>query len=135
MAPTGDDGQPPVLRFTGGIPGFPDVERFVLSDLTDDGTFQLLTAVHDPELSLVVTSPWLFFPDYAVDLPAGDRADLALDDPADTIVFCAAIADEDEQLHVNLRAPFVVNATTHAARQVVLDDPDLSLRAAVAVGG
>lgn len=129
------DGEPAVLRFDDGIPGFGHAHGFVLSDLTEDGTFQLLTCVEDPDLSLVVTSPWLFFPDYEPSLPDGDRRYLGIEQPEDAVLFCSVVADEDaDRLHLNLRAPFVANAHTHTARQVVLDE-DLPLRATVTAEG
>jgi flagellar assembly factor FliW len=125
---------PAVLRFADGIPGFADARRFVLSDLTDDGVFQLLTCLDDPELSLVVASPWLFFPDYAPELPTSDQRVLEIDAPDDAVVFCTVtVPDDTEQLLVNLKAPFVTNVRTHEARQVVLDE-DLPLRAPVPAG-
>ncbi len=126
---------PDVLTFDGGIPGFAAAERFVIGDFTDDGTFQLLQSLDDPELSLVVTSPWLFFPDYGMDLPESERRELGIEDPTDALVFCSVIADDVEHLYLNLRAPFVANARTRAARQVVLDDEALPLRALVTAGG
>ena len=132
---TAGEGEPPVLRFDDGIPGFADAHSFLLADLTEDGTFQLLTCVDDPELSMVVASPWLFFPDYEPDLPEGDRRYLGIEQPQDAVLFCSVVADEGEdRLHLNLRAPFVANAHTHTARQVVLDE-DLPLRATVPTEG
>lgn len=134
--PSTDDAQdPPVLRFADGIPGFADAHRFLLSDLTEDGTFQLLTCVEDPELSLVVAIPWLFFPDYAPELPEGDRRGLGIEDPTDAVVFCSVTAEDDvDELVLNLRAPFIANAHTREARQVILQDEDLPLRAPVSAG-
>ena len=128
------DVEVPALWFPDGIPGFADTHRFVLTDLTPDDTFQLLTSVDDPELSLVVTSPWLFFPGYEPDLPEHDRRVLGIDRPEQVALFCTVLADDDsDALHLNLRAPFVVNVETLAARQVVLDDGELPLRATVAM--
>lgn len=129
------DEQYAVLRFSDGIPGFPGMRNFILSDLTDDGTFQLLSSVEDPELSLVVASPWLFFADYTPELPTSDQDVLGIEAPEDAIVFCTVIADDTEALHLNLRAPFIANARTLTARQVVLDDIELPLRATVTAGG
>ena len=125
----------PVLTFPGGIPGFSDVERFGLSDLTEDGTFQLLQAVDVPELSLVVASPWLFFPDYAPDLPDASLEQLGIEAREDLVVFCTVQADDTDQLQLNLRAPFATNVRTHRGVQLILDDPDLPLRAVVSAGG
>jgi flagellar assembly factor FliW len=132
---TGDADDLQILDFPDGIPGFASAHRFALTDITDDGTFQLLTCVDRQELSVVVASPWLFFPDYAPDLPEGDRSVLGIDDPADAVVFCTVIAEDDEdRLVLNLRAPFVANARSRAARQVILADEDLPLRAPVTPG-
>lgn len=125
-----EDADTPMLVFDDGIPGFADARRFALADLTEDGMFQELTCVDDPTVSLVVASPWLFFPDYAPELPDSDRRSLGLDDPGDAALFCAIVVDENRLL-MNLRAPFVANARTQAARQVVLDDSSLPLRAPV----
>lgn len=129
----GADG-PAVLRFAGGIPGFPDATAFTLTDLTEDGTFQLLAAA-EQDVSLVVASPWLFFPDYAPDLPDAALARLGIEAREDLVLFCAVQADDTDALHLNLRAPFVTNVHTHASAQLVLDDEDLPLRATVPAGG
>ena len=123
-----------VLRFDDGIPGLAGGRCYVLSDLTDDGTFQLLSCLDEPELSLVVTSPWLFFPDYAPDVPEADRAGLSLIEPDDALVFCSVIAEDTDELILNLRAPFIANRHTLQARQVILDDDDLPLRASAPAG-
>lgn len=116
-----------VLTFDGGIPGLDQGTRFTLADLTEDGMFQELVCVDVPDLTLVVASPWLFFPDYAPDLPDADTRGLDIETPEDVALFCSVIVDGDH-LAMNLRAPFVANAHTHAARQVVLD-ADEPLRA------
>lgn len=124
-----------VLSFDDGIPGFTGARRFVLSDLTDDGTFQMLRCVDDPDLSLVVTSPWLFFPDYAPELPDVDQVVLGIQEPTEAVVFCSVIAEDTDELVLNLRAPFIANSRTRSARQVILDDESIPLRAAVTAGG
>lgn len=130
-APAPPEGGGTVLHFHDGIPGLAGGARYALSDLTKDGTFQLLACVDDPALSLVVTSPWLFFPDYTPDVPEADRLGLHLEGPEDALVFCSVIAEDTDDLFLNLRAPFVANRHSLTARQVILDDEDLPLRASV----
>lgn len=133
--PPGSEDGGPVLTFDDGIPGFGPKHRFLLSDLTSDGTFQMLTCVDDPELSIVVTSPWLFFPEYAPEIADNDRIVLELEEPDDAIVFCSVIAEDTDELILNLRAPFITNARTLHARQVILDDESIPLRAPVPAEG
>ncbi len=128
MTQTSAEVTPPVLHFDNGIPGFGGAHRFALTDLTDDSVFQEMVSLDDNGLRLVVASPWLFFPDYAPDIPEIDRLWLGLERQEDAILFCAVVVEE-EQLLMNLRAPFVAHATSLAARQVVLDDTELALRA------
>ncbi len=112
-----------ILRFDDGIPGFPEAREFVLGDLDEAGTFQVLQNVGNPEIALVVCSPWLLVPDYEAVLAEDDERELELTDPDDAVVFCAVTLDEAARaFHLNLLGPFVVNARTQRGRQVVLTE-------------
>ena len=122
----------PTLLFPTGIPGFPGARRFTLQQLVEDSAFQLLDSLDD-DVSMVVTQPWLFFPDYAPVISDEDQAELGLERAEDAVVFCAVSIDREAgQLYINLRGPLVVNAQTHVGRQIVLEE-DLPLRAAIAL--
>jgi len=120
----------PELVFDDGIPGFPGLHRFVLVDVVPDGAFQELRSVEDPNVSMIVCVPWLFFPDYAPALGDEDRAELGIERPTEAVVFCPVTLDEDrDRVYVNLFGPFVVNAATRRGRQLVLTDSGYPLRA------
>lgn len=122
-----------VLQFPTGIPGFPGMRRFVLQQLVEDSAFQLLDSVDGDGVSMVVTQPWLFFPDYAPEIQDEDQNELRLARPEDAVVFCPVSIDRDAgNVYINLRGPLVVNARTREGRQVVLDE-DLPLRAVIEV--
>ncbi len=124
------DPEPQVIVFEEGIPGFPDVRRFVLTDIVPDGIFQVLQCLDDPAVSLVVAVPWLFFPDYAPELTELDQAGLELEREEDAVVFCSVTIDPDSHTAtMNLLGPFIVNVRTLKGRQVVLTDSDHPLRA------
>lgn len=126
------DSEPQIILFEEGIPGFPDVRRFVLTDIVPDGVFQVLQCLDDPSVSLVVAVPWLFFPDYAPELSDLDQAGLELEGEEDAVVFCPVTIDTEQgRAYMNLLGPFVVNARTLKGRQVVLTDSDHPLRAAL----
>lgn len=123
------------LEFDDGIPGFPDAHRFQLVEIVDDGAFQLLQSVDDPDLALVVAVPWLFFPDYSPELTDMDHSGLGIEDEQDAVVFCAVTLDSEHRTaHMNLLGPFVVNVKTRKGRQIVLTDQDYPLRAELAMG-
>lgn len=128
------DAEHEILHLDRGIPGLTDSERFLLSDLGDEpeSAFQLLTSVDDPDVSIIVAIPWLFFPDYSPELPDAEQEALDISEPEQAIVFCPVTLDaEHEQIHLNLLGPFVVNAASRRGRQVVLADSEWPVRAAV----
>ena len=121
-----------VITFDDGIPGFPDSRRFVLLSISPDSDFQLLQSVDDPDVSMVVTVPWTFFPDYAPVIEDTDREDLRIESPEEAVVFCPVTLEAaTRRAYVNLMGPFVVNARTRDGRQLVLSASDLPLRAAI----
>lgn len=122
----------PVLHFRDGIPGFPDSRRFMLVDLAEDSAFQILQSLDEEHVSMVVSVPWLFFPDYAPDLTDADRADLGIDSPEDVVIFCPVTLEaESDTVYVNLLGPFVVNPATQEGRQIALADTSMPVRAPV----
>lgn len=125
-----------VIDFRDGIPGFPGNRRFSVVSIAPDTDFQLLQSLDDAAVAMVVAVPWLFFPDYAPDLPDSDTRELGLASPEEAIVFCPVTLDAaNERAYLNLMGPFVVNARTRQGRQVVLADGDHPLRAAVSLAG
>jgi flagellar assembly factor FliW len=117
------------IVFAEGIPGFPDHQEFQLVDFADgESAFQLLQSTTDPDLSMIVCSPWMFFPDYAPEITDVDRDGLDLVNPDDAVVFCPVTIDSEDSLSVNLLGPFVVNAGNRKGRQVVLVDSEYSVR-------
>lgn len=120
-----------IIHFPDGLPGFPDLTRFILVDPVDDGAFQLLQSVEDQDVGMVVCVPWLFFPNYAPELSEEDREDLGIDQPEDAVVFCPVSLDGPERVHLNLMGPLIVNHQTRLGRQVVLADSGYPARATV----
>jgi flagellar assembly factor FliW len=120
----------PAIELVQPMPGFPDHRRFALVQLDDDGVLCQLQSLEDPALRFLVMSPVPFFPDYAPEVADDVVEDLAIGSADDVIVLLVLNAGESlSTTTANLVAPVVVNATTLQARQVILDDPSLSLAA------
>ena len=121
-----------LLRFPQGIPGFGQLRHFRLVSLGEESVFQLLQSVDNPDVEMVVVVPWLFFPDYSIEVPDEDQSELGLENSEDAVVFSpVTLAAEERTIYVNLAGPFVVNPTTGEGRQVVQVDRDLPLRAPI----
>jgi len=128
----------PELHFAGGLPGFPDVRRFVLVRIGDElSPFSVLRSLDDsPEhpggIEFVVTHPGLFFPDYApeIDDDTASRLDLKTADDALLLVI-VTVTDPVASSTANLLGPIVVNRHTRAAAQAVLGNSGYATREAL----
>lgn len=124
----------PELHFAGGLPGFPEVRRFVLVRIGDEASpFSVLRSLDDgPAVEFVVTHPSLFFPDYApeIDDDTANRLELRSADDALLLVI-VTVADPVAASSANLMGPIVVNRHTRAAAQAVLGNSGYATREAL----
>ena len=133
----------PELHFSSGLPGFPDVRRFVLVRLGDElSPFSVLRSIDGgslddgpddrPAVEFVVTHPGLFFPDYEpeIDDDTANRLELASADDALLLVI-VTVADPVAGSTANLLGPIVVNRHTRAAAQAVLGSSGYDTREAL----
>ena len=124
----------PEINFPGGLPGFPDVRRFVLVRIGDElSPFSVLRSVDDgADVEFVVTHPGLFFPDYEpeIDDDTANRLELKSADDALLLVI-VTVAEPVADSTANLLGPIVVNRHTRAAAQAVLGNSGYATREAL----
>lgn len=113
-----------------GMLGFPEEKRYVILQHREDSPFFWYQSVDDPALAFVITSPFLFKPDYSVPLE-------------DTVEQMSWIEDKDKsklELYVvvnipksspddmtaNLIGPILINNRTRQAVQMVITDSPYS---------
>jgi flagellar assembly factor FliW len=113
-----------VLALCEPLPGFPGHRDFVLVAADGAGLLFWLQSVapDGPRFLAVPAAP--FFPDYAPALPRAACAELGITEAGQGEIYClVTVPDGDVSASTaNLRAPIVVNPTTHRARQIVLTD-------------
>jgi flagellar assembly factor FliW len=121
-----------IITFANGLVGLPQWKRFVL--LTPDeeeAGVGLLQSLDNRQLSLMVTNPVQFLPEYSVDLTETDRELLSLDTTVQPLVL-TTLSVHEEMITTNLVGPIVINPRTRAAKQIVLTDSSYSTRYPVA---
>lgn len=87
-----------------------------------------MRAVDDSALRLYLVDPRSVLSEYAPTLTDEQAEGLALGSPDDALILVVAHPSA-EGVSVNLLAPVIVNRTTGAASQVILEDQDYPLRA------
>ena len=129
-----ESSEPQLVTMPHGIPGLSDDTEFLIRDLQPDeaSVFQLLESTTDDSVGLIVTVPWLFFPDYTPEVPDEEYYELDIQSVDEAMLFCSVTLEPDtETIYLNLLGPFIVNARTLVGRQVVLADSDYPVRAPV----
>ena len=115
-----------VVQFPEGLPGFEDQKQFAFLPYTvdeDNSPFAYMQSVQDPDLTLLLADPFLFFKHYSLDLNDEDAAQLGLTDAEETagVYGVVAVPEKIDQMTVNLVAPIVVNWKEQKGMQIILD--------------
>jgi flagellar assembly factor FliW len=117
-----------VITFPEGLIGIPGT-RYALVSQSETSAFYWLHSVDDPAIALPVTTPWLFFPTYEVQVADEDARRVALDGPEGADIFCVVRAAERlEDFTVNLRGPLVVNANQRLGCQIINEATSFDVR-------
>jgi flagellar assembly factor FliW len=120
----------PLIELVQPMPGFPDLRKFALVQLDEDGPLCAFRSVENPGLRFLVAPPTPFFPDYVPEVDEDAVRELGIEAAEDVLVLLiinagGSLADST----ANLAAPLLINPSTRRAQQLVLDDPGLSLAA------
>jgi flagellar assembly factor FliW len=119
------------LSMPEGLPGFPGFEHFVLLEDPKSAPFCWFQSLEEPNLSLVIMSPFLFKPDYEIDLKGFIASkgwkDVATKDLLVYVVINISGEEKDnERITANLIGPIIINTKNNEAVQVVISNSNYS---------
>lgn len=115
------------IEFATAMPGLTPYTAFRLVPIAGvEGLFALRAVDADVRLFLLETGSVDL--EYAPRIPAGVRGEIGAS-ASDALRTFVVANPSDDGVHVNLRAPIVIDAETGRAAQVILDDQDYPIRA------
>jgi len=118
-----------VFTFPWGLPGFPNLHRWIALNLESQSTYIWLQSLDDVAVALPTIDPWMVFENYDPKLPAYAVAALEIADASDFAMLCVVVATADAQeMTMNLMAPIVVNLRARRGRQIMLENSSYSVR-------
>lgn len=118
-----------VIELPWGLPGFPNLHRWLALTVETQASFVWLQSIDDPKVALPTTDPYYIFEEYNPKLPPYVVAALDISDPSDFTMLCVVVVTENaEEMTINLLAPIVVNLRTRKARQILLESSGYSTR-------
>ena len=109
-----------------GMLGFSDKKLFIILQHKENSPFYWYQSVDDPSLAFVITSPFLFMPDYEVDIE-DILTEMTLDEkPEKSVLELYVVVNipkgSPEKMTANLIGPILLNNKTHQAWQVVISN-------------
>lgn len=115
-----------IINMPFGMLGFPDKKRYLILQHQEKSPFFWYQSVDDPGLAFVITSPFLFMPDYKISLEAvlkemswnGDGNNKHLE----LYIVVNVPKGMPHKMTGNFIGPILVNTKLHQAVQVVLTD-------------
>jgi flagellar assembly factor FliW len=118
-----------ILTFKEGLPGFPQIHRFVVLELEEIKPFQYLQALDDPPITLFVINPFMVEPTYEFRLSETDMADVNSKNSSELAVYAVAtIPENPSDATINLMAPIVINENDRCGKQVILHESKYSVK-------
>ena|SRR5699024_1669275 len=115
------------IQFPAGLPGFVDESSFILLDLPGNHVFQLLQSLQTPSIAFVVTTPYSFYPNYAVELDDNVMESLKIHREEDvSLLVIVTLAAPFEKSTLNLKAPVILNVDQQCGKQYILNTEEYS---------
>lgn len=121
------------VLFEKGLPGFDGFKKFDLSALEQTGFFNLSSS-EEKEISLLLVDPYIYFPNYEVEIDDSVMGRLNIKDANDVLILNVVTLNNDvEKITINLRAPIIVNINTGDSEQIILSREDYLVRQSLVV--
>jgi flagellar assembly factor FliW len=119
-----------IIHFPNGLLGFPDIKHYVIFEHDQDVPFKWLQATDEPALAFVIMDPFLFLPDYQVEIHEQDLQELRVSDTSQVSIFVILTipAGQPAGMTANLQGPVLVNGENRWAKQLVLTNSQYHTR-------
>ncbi len=112
-----------VVHFKDGIPAFEDEHEFVILPYDEDSPYYFMQSLKSPELAFVLTVPFLFFPDYTIEIDDDTVKKLEIKNQEKVELYSLLTIPNGSVRYMtaNLLAPIVINDENMQAKQIVMD--------------
>jgi len=110
------------VSFPAGLLGFERFKDYILLD-AQQKPFFYLQSIDVPDLAFILIDPFLFRPDYSLDVNDDNLGEIGLSQPDDVLVFAiVTVPGEGGAVTANLMGPLIINKQNRLGMQTVLGD-------------
>lgn len=112
-----------LMSFPTGLYGFERYREFALLD-AHRKPFYWLQSTEDSQLAFVLINPYIFRPDYQLEIPEEDLDEIGSPREDDILVFAiVTIPEDNDELTANLQGPIVINRSARLGKQSISLNP------------
>ena len=118
-----------VLTFEKGIPGFQDLKKFIIKEVSSESPFSVMQSIEDKYIGFIIISPFLIDDKYEIKLSDEIIKLLNIESPEDILLYTiVTLKEKIEDITTNLKAPLVINTKNNKAEQYILDSEKYKIR-------
>jgi len=118
-----------VIVFKHGLPGFENLNRFVLMELDECFPFKILHSVEDENVGMVTISPFHVMSNYKIELSSSVLKELDIDNEEEVLVLSTVtLSSQISKITTNLKAPIIINLKNNLGYQIILDEDKYSIK-------
>jgi flagellar assembly factor FliW len=110
------------IIFPQGLFGFEHLKDYLLLD-AERQPFYWLQSMDEEQVAFILVNPFLFRPDYEVNINNEELADIGIHSPEKALIFTIVTIPSDENpMTANLQGPIIINRDNRTGKQAVLSD-------------
>ena len=110
------------ISFPQGLLGFESLKEFVLLD-AERQPFYWLQSMDVEQVAFVLINPFLFRPDYEMNIDNEELLPIGITDPEKALIFSiVTILSDGSPMTANLQGPLVINRDNRVGIQAILTD-------------
>jgi flagellar assembly factor FliW len=110
------------ISFPAGLLGFESIKDYVLLD-AERQPFFWLQSLDVEQVAFVLINPFLFRPDYEMNIDNEELLPIGINDPGKALIFSiVTIPVDGSAMTANLQGPLIINRDNHLGFQAVLTD-------------
>ena len=112
-----------IVHFANGIPAFEDEHEFLIVPYDEESPYYFMQSLKTPELAFLITTPFIFFPEYMIEIDDDTIKELGIKNQEDVILYSLITIPNGSVRYMtaNLLAPVVINTKNMQARQIVME--------------
>ena len=112
-----------IVHFNKGIPAFEDEHEFVIIPYDEESPYYFMQSLKSPELAFLITTPFIFFPEYQIEVDDDTMTELDIKNSEDVLLYSIITIPNGSirYMTANLLAPLVLNTENMQAKQLVME--------------